>query len=300
VRFESASEFLKSAAKAVTICGMSGVGKTTLAAKVPSDAWFHFSADYRIGTRYLAEPILDNVKREAMKVPFLADLLRSDSIYINHNMTVDNLGPISTFLGKLGRKDVDGLSLEEFKRRQALHRRAEIAAMLDVPYFIERSRQIYGYENFLCDTSGSICEVVDFSGPVDPVAAMLAEHTLLLYIEATDSLMDQLIQRTESDPKPLYFQEPFLDEHLAIYLTERGLETAGEIEPDDFARWIFPRLVAHRRPLYERLAGAIGYTVTVAEVEKVRDETDFLELAANAIESRNESLRRLGDKLANG
>ncbi|MBT6139418.1 MAG: ATPase, partial [Rhodospirillaceae bacterium] len=64
---------------------MSGVGKTTLAAKVPSEAWFHFSADYRIGTRYLAEPILDNVKREAMKVPFLADLLRSDSIYINHN-----------------------------------------------------------------------------------------------------------------------------------------------------------------------------------------------------------------------
>jgi hypothetical protein len=40
--------------------------------------------DYRIGTRYMGEHIVDNFKREAMKVPFLRDLLRSDSILQHH------------------------------------------------------------------------------------------------------------------------------------------------------------------------------------------------------------------------
>ena len=68
--------------KAISLLGMSGVGKTTLANKLPKDAWFHYSGDYRIGTKYLEEPILDNIKRQAMQVDFLRELLRTDSIYI--------------------------------------------------------------------------------------------------------------------------------------------------------------------------------------------------------------------------
>ena len=78
----SAKEFLAWPNKAITLLGMSGVGKTTLANKLPKSKWFHYSGDYRIGTKYLAEPILDNIKRQAMQVGFLKDLLRSDSIYI--------------------------------------------------------------------------------------------------------------------------------------------------------------------------------------------------------------------------
>ena len=96
-------EFLRWPQKAITLLGMSGVGKTTLAYKLPKTRWFHYSGDYRIGTKYLEEPILDNIKRQAMKVDFLRDLLRSDSIYIASNITVHNLEPISTFLGKIGR-----------------------------------------------------------------------------------------------------------------------------------------------------------------------------------------------------
>src|SRR5205823_4191310 len=90
------SEFLAWPHKAITLLGMSGVGKTTLAYKLPSDQWFHYSGDYRIGTKYLAEPILDNIKRQAMKVDFLRDLLRNDSIYISSNITVHNLQPVAT------------------------------------------------------------------------------------------------------------------------------------------------------------------------------------------------------------
>ncbi|MFQ5545145.1 MAG: ATPase, partial [Acidiferrobacterales bacterium] len=132
------ADFEKWDNKAITLLGMSGVGKTTLANKLPKCAWFHYSGDYRIGTKYLQEAILDNVKKQAMKVNFLRDLLCSDSIYIGSNITVHNLEPISTFLGKIGNPELGGLSLEEFEARQRLHRQAEIDAMRDVASFIAK------------------------------------------------------------------------------------------------------------------------------------------------------------------
>ncbi len=134
---------------------MSGVGKTTLAYKLPSSKWFHYSGDYRIGTKYLGEPILDNIKRQAMQVGFLRELLRNDSIYIASNITVHNLQPVSTFLGKIGRPDLGGLPVAEFKRRQRLHREAEIGAMRDVAEFIDKAQEIYGYDHFINDAGGS-------------------------------------------------------------------------------------------------------------------------------------------------
>ena len=56
-------------AKAVTIFGMSGVGKTSLARMLRHHDWFHYSVDYRIGTRYMGEHIVDNFKKEAMREP---------------------------------------------------------------------------------------------------------------------------------------------------------------------------------------------------------------------------------------
>src|SRR3990172_5931188 len=97
------AQFDASDARRVTLLGMSGVGKTRIAMLLRGNNWFHYSGDYRIGTRYLDEPILDNIKSKAMQVPFLRDLLLSDSIYIRNNITVDNLRPVSSFLGKLGR-----------------------------------------------------------------------------------------------------------------------------------------------------------------------------------------------------
>ena len=96
----SSSEFRDMQRKVVTLIGMSGVGKTNLARKLPSTSWFHFSADYRIGTRYLLEPILDNIKEKAMEIDFLRDLLRSDSIFIGSAMTFDNLELLSKYVGK--------------------------------------------------------------------------------------------------------------------------------------------------------------------------------------------------------
>jgi hypothetical protein len=274
----TAEQFLAWPRRAVTLLGMSGVGKTTLAYKLPQSTWFHYSGDYRIGTKYLEEPILDNIKRQAMQVDFLRDLLRSDSIYIASNITVHNLNPISTFLGKVGAKTRGGLSLDEFKRRQQLHGQAEVAAMKDVADFIVKAREIYGYDHFLNDAGGSLCELDD-----PGMLKVLADHTLILYLRAGDDMEQELIRRAAANPKPLYYREDFLDRELTAYLREVGERTADDIDPDKFVRWIFPRLVQHRRPRYAELASRLGYTVDARDIAGLRDEQDFLQLVVGAI-----------------
>lgn len=274
----SPAEFRDSEYKSITLLGMSGVGKTTLADTLPKKNWFHYSGDYRIGTRYLAEPISDNIKLRAMEVPFLRDLLQSDSIYIRSNITVDNLTPVSTFLGKLGDPAQGGLSLDEFKRRQALHRHAEISAMRDVPEFMRKVDAIYGYRNFINDAGGSVCELDD-----PETLRVLAEQTLIIYIRTTPELERTLIERAKNDPKPLYYREAFLDEQLPVFMAERGYLSIDQLPPDEFVSWVFPRLFRSRLPRYEAIADEYGYTVDANEIAAVQDEHDFLRLIEAAL-----------------
>ena len=271
-------EFRNWGHKKVTLLGMSGVGKTHISALLRRHEWYHYSGDYRIGTRYLDESILDLIKEQAMQVPFLSDLLRNDWIYIRNNIKISDLGPVLSFVGKLGNPELGGVPLEDFQRRQAQYRDAEIAAMYDVPAFIEKGQQIYGYNHFVNDVGGSLCEL-DEPGVID----LLVKHTLMLYIQVTDQEEEQkLIARAQSDPKPLYYRPEFLLEQLEVYLRENGLQYAAEMDPDEFTRWVFPRLFHSRVPRYEEIARQ-GYTVTSREVAQVRDEQDFLGLLEAAI-----------------
>lgn len=278
----SAAEFREQEHKSITLLGMSGVGKTFLSNILRNSGWFHYSGDYRIGTRYLNEPILDNIKIQAMQVPFLRDLLRSDSIYINNNITFENLDVVSTFLGKIGDPELGGLSLEEFKRRQKLFNDAEHAAMSDVPEFINKARQIYGLNHFINDAGGSLCELDD-----NNLLDMLAEHSVILYIQANKEDEKRLIERATAAPKPMYYRADYLDEQLAIYMVENKLEYVAMINPDEFVRWVFPRLFYARIPRYEALAEKYGYTIKTEDLYKIKSEADFLQLVEKAIDTKS-------------
>ena len=107
--YQNKKEWVKSPNKRVSLLGMSGLGKTRLSNMLQSTFnWFHYSIDYRIGTRYLDEFIVDNFKQEAMKNSFLRELLLSDSIYISSNLNFNNLSPLSTYLGKPGKETLGG------------------------------------------------------------------------------------------------------------------------------------------------------------------------------------------------
>jgi GTPase SAR1 family protein len=275
----SVEEFRAWENKKITLLGMSGVGKSYLSSMLRREGnWFHYSGDYRIGTRYLDEDILDMIKKQAMQVPFLKQLLRNDWISIRNNIKVDDLGPVLSFVGKLGNPELGGVELEDFIERQALYRQAEINTMQDVPEFIWKSQEIYGYSHFVNDVGGSLCEL-DEPGVIE----LLAEHTVILYIQVTNEAEEnKLIERAVSAPKPLYYRPEFLQEHLARFLAENGLDYAAEMDPDDFGRWVFPRLFHSRIPRYEEIAQQ-GYTVTSEEVAQVENEKDFLDLMETVI-----------------
>ena len=283
MKFSSADELLNWPSRAVTIMGMSGVGKTTLANLLRDDDWFHYSVDYRIGTRYMGEHIVDNFKREAMKNPFLRELLKTDSIYISSNISFDNLDPLSTYLGKPGNPDKGGIPFAEYKRRQAQHREAEISALADVPLFMEKSREIYTYDHFICDSGGSLCEVVDASDPSDPVLATLSENTLLLYIRGTEEHSADLVKRFRDMPKPMYYQPDFLDRTWTSFKQQHGIARDNDVNPDEFIVWGFERLLHHRIPLYEQIAETHGYVVEMHEIPQIRDDKDFLDMLTRAI-----------------
>ncbi|MBN9303980.1 MAG: ATPase [Devosia sp. 67-54] len=288
--FRTPDEFHDAPRHAVTVFGMAGVGKTRLAALLRRSQWFHYSVDYRIGTRHMGEFIVDNFKAEAMKVPFLRDLLRTDSIKIGSNITFANLDPLSTYLGRPGNTARGGLPLDEYRRRQEQHRQSEIAALLEVPRFIQRAHDLYAYDNFIADTGGSLIEVVDPDDPDDPVIRTLAGSTALIYIRGTEKDADELVRRFTASPKPMYYQPPFLTKKWAEFKKLNKVADDNKVDPDKFGAWGFEALLHDRLPRYQKLADKYGYTIDAADLATVRDGEEFVDLVATAIKGRMREL----------
>jgi hypothetical protein len=281
--FKSPDEFHDAPRHAVTVFGMAGVGKTRLASLLRKSQWFHYSVDYRIGTRHMGEFITDNFKTEAMKLPFLSDLLRSDSIKISSAISFDNLAPLSTYLGRPGNQKKGGLQIDEYRRRQEQHRAGEVAALLEVPRFIQRAHDLYGYDNFIADTGGSLVEVVDPDNANDPVIKTLGENTVLVYIRGTEKDADELIRRFKISPKPMYYQPPFLSRKWAEYKKLNKIASDEKVDPDGFGAWGFEALLHDRLPRYQKLADTFGYTIEAADLATVRDGDEFVDLLTSTM-----------------
>ncbi len=278
--YKSGKDWLESDRKMVMLFGMSGVGKTFVSNMLRnSGEWYHYSVDYRIGTRYLGEHIVDNFKLEAMKNDFLAKLLKSDSIYIGSNIAFNNLDPLSTYIGKLGKVEKGGLPLAEFRRRQAIHHKGEIESLRDVEHFIKRASELYGYESFVCDTGGSICEVLNPFNPNDSLMNFLAGCMLPIWIESTEDLNEELVTRFIQKPKPMYYRPDFLDANLG------GLQVE-ELDPDDFSRTMYRKLINQRIPRYEAMAANWGISINCHVVKKLHDAGQFIDLIAEELDKK--------------
>ncbi|MCG7492120.1 ATPase [Thalassobius sp. Cn5-15] len=282
--YRSAQDWRDAPHKRILFFGMSGLGKTYLSNLLRDQGdWFHYSIDYRIGTHYMGEYIADNAKREAMKVPFLRELLMSDSIYIGSNITFENLTPVAAYLGKPGTPDKGGLSYAEYTRRQEQFRQAEVKALNDTGYFIERAEALYGYPHFICDTGGSICEWVDPEDANDPILKALANNTLLIWLKGSEDHTDELIHRFDKAPKPMSYQPAFLDRVWNEYLNLFQMHEE-QVDPDEFIRWAYAQALAHRQPRYEAMARNWGITLHMDEVAQVKTADDFDKLIAIALE----------------
>ena len=275
--YKSREDWLRAKNKRVMLFGMSGVGKTHISNILRNSGnWYHYSVDYRIGTRYMGEHIVDNFKLEAMKNPFLANLLKSDSIYICSNISFDNLDPLSTFLGKLGNQDHGGLPFEEYVRRQNIHQRAEINSLKDAEHFIDRAQALYGYNHFICDTGGSICEVIDPFNPDDKLMGFLSGLMLPVWIEPSSGWKENLLKRFIDSPKPMYYRPDFLDQKVS------GLDIES-LNPDEFSRSMYQELIEERGPRYEAMARNWGIKVSVEDLAGVSNEDQFVNLISKRL-----------------
>ncbi|MGJ8617135.1 MAG: ATPase [Sulfitobacter sp.] len=280
--YSSAQDWRDAPNRKVLVFGMSGLGKTHLSGLLRgSGNWFHYSIDYRIGTRYLGETIADNAKAEAMKVPFLRDLLLSDSIYIGSNITFENLNPVATWLGKPGDPAKEGLAMTDYASRQEAFKQAEVAALMDTGHFANRAQTLYGYEHFICDTGGSICEWVDPGNPDDPLLKTLSDECLLVWIKGDAAHTQELIRRFDKAPKPMAYQPEFLMRVWQEYLSENKC-SEGDVDPNAFIRWTYAKALSHRQPRYEAMANW-GVTITADQIGMLQNEGDFVDLIATTL-----------------
>ena len=261
--YSTASDWNAAAHKNVALLGMSGLGKTFLSDMLHSGGeWYHYSVDYRIGTHYM------------------------DDYFGNaQDITFENLEPLSTYLGKPGNPDKGGIPFEEYVKRQQQHHAAEIAALKDAALFVNKAQNTLGYGHFICDTSGSICEVVDPNDPHDPTLTALSEAVLPVWIRGNASHTEELVRRFSTAPKPMYYDEEFLRSKWAQYLSERGV-TESNVDPDEFILWGYRELLDHRLPLYAAIAQNWGVTIEADEVTQIRNANDFTALIAKAIDRK--------------
>jgi len=275
----TAKEFRREKNKRLTLLGMSGVGKTHLAKLIGENGgWYHFSGDYHIGATYLKNEIINNIAKKMKQDPWLQNLLDNESISVNSQVTFDNLEPISAFLGKVGNPEEGGLAIDEFIRRQKLFLEAEIKAMYDVPDFIKQSQQS-GYDNFINDAGGSLCELGD-----KKLYQLLAKNTLIVYIKTSKDVERILIERSKNQPKPVYYNPDFFESALTTYLEKNSLDYVAQISPDAFVRWVFPKLIEDRIGKYQALADQYGCTIKSDDLHQCHSADDVINLIAQSLD----------------
>lgn len=284
--YETASDWAAAPKKRLLFFAMSGLGKTHVSDMLRDTGdWFHYSIDYRIGTRYMGEFITDSCLAAAMEHPYLREMLMKDAIYIAPNVHTHDLSAVSTYLGKPGNPELGGLDIKEYRTRQQQFMQAEIAALTDTAKFAERSEKVYNYPHFVCDTGGSICEWVDAEDPNDPLLRMLSETCLMVWIKGSEDHTAELVRRFDKAPKPMAYQPEFLARVWAEYLNENKTQE-GDVDPDAFIRWTYARALAHRQPRYEAMARNWGVTVEASDMATVRDHDDVTAVIAKALEMR--------------
>ncbi len=246
----SKQEFLNAPRKAITFIGMSGAGKTHISSQLEQAGWNNYSCDFVIGDEYL---------RTELEGSFSAD----------------DIGALSLYLGRLGGEQHGGFALEKFKKRQKAYYDAEVLALNAMNDVMAQ-----GNGHFVHDSTGSLCEIEE-----DDVIQKIGETTLFVYLKADAETEKEVLQRAFDYPKPLFFPAQFLSDHIEQFLSEQEIKSVDDIVPDDFSRWVFPKLFEARKPKYQRLADLYGVTIPAAEFYALQSSDQFIETIANHLDN---------------
>jgi shikimate kinase len=139
-----------------------------------------------------------------------------------------------------------------YREREKKYLDCEVKSMAEALNEIQAA----GEEGTILDTSGSVV----YTG--EQICGQMQNLTTVVYLEASRAEEELLIARYLSDPKPVLWGDQFV-------------QRPGESTHDAIAR-CYPRLIAHRKKLYERYA---HLTVSMDLLRNVNlDARGFLEL----------------------
>jgi len=139
-----------------------------------------------------------------------------------------------------------------YREREKKYLECEVESMTEALDEIEAAAD----EGIVLDTTGSVV----YTG--EEICGRLQKLTTVVYLAATPAEEETLIARYLSDPKPVLWGEQFAPR-------------AGESAKDAVAR-CYPRLIAHRKNLYERAAHRVIPMERLREANA--DARGFLEL----------------------
>ena len=250
--------------KRFALLGMSGLGKTFISRSlVKQDNWLHYSVDYEIG-----KILFKNKHRNLL-----------------NGFEVGNLTNLSDFLGKPGSPSMGGIPFSEYLTRQKLHRDAEIKATLHASSLVENSP---GLSHFVCDTSGSICELVNPSDENDAILKSLSKNFLIICLEAPDSMYQVLINRFLAKPKPMYYEEKFLHSLWQSFKNESP-NINDHINPDDFMIYGFKALIKRRKAIFDSISKNWGISLNFENLRVVKSAADLVKAIQFEIASKIKS-----------
>jgi hypothetical protein len=244
--------------KRFALLGMSGLGKTFISRRLAEkDDWSHYSVDYEIGKL----------------------LFKSQYENLLDGFEIDNLTNLSNFLGKPGSPSLGGISFSEYLKRQKLHRDAEIKATLDACLLVEKSPDL---SHMLCDTSGSICELVNPSDENDKILTSLSKNFVIICLEAPDSMYQVLINRFLAKPKPMYYEENFL-RSLWENFKNHTSDVNDKINPDEFMVYGFKALIERRKEIFDTISKNWGISLNFEQLIKINSANDLIDAINFAI-----------------
>ncbi len=247
--------------KRIALLGMSGLGKTFISRNLfKNDNWSHYSVDYEIGKL----------------------LFKNEHENLLEGFDVDNLTNLSNFLGKPGSSSKGGIPFSEYVSRQRLHRDAEKKATLNACSLIEKSPDL---SKMVCDTSGSICELVNPSDKEDILLTSLSRNFLIIFLEAPDSMYQVLIDRFLSKPKPMYYEENFLHSLWRTFKIA-SIDTEDKINPDDFMIFGFKALIERRKAIYNMIAKNWGIKLNFDVLRSIKTAADLMEAVQSEMKLR--------------
>ena len=250
--------------KRFALLGMSGLGKTFISRSlVKQDNWLHYSVDYEIG-----KILFKNKHRNLL-----------------NGFEVGNLTNLSDFLGKPGSPSMGGIPFSEYLTRQKLHRDAEIKATLHASSLVENSPEL---SHFVCDTSGSICELVNPSDENDAILKSLSKNFLIICLEAPDSMYQVLINRFLAKPKPMYYEEKFLHALWQSFKNESP-NINDHINPDDFMIYGFKALIKRRKAIFDSISKNWGISLNFEKLRVVKSAADLVKAIQFEIASKIKS-----------